>query len=187
MKNKILMGLVVVLCIETLWLATVNRNLKKELAKHKFLLYTPAQASKDIRNPKIIPNMGLVNLKTNNKIQLLDMESKANKNRDKFLLFVFSTECYSCDRVSETWNEIYEDYSSGYKIIGICKDDPLAIEDYMSRNSVRFPVFRYEKITKYDIFGTMPKTMAIDKNGRILLSITGFGKKIKNQIQEVLI
>jgi peroxiredoxin len=185
MKNKILMGLVVILCIETLWLAMVNRSLRKEMAKYKFLLYTPAQASKDVRNPRVIPNMELMNIKTSVKIQLLDMNDKGIEDRGKFLLFVFSTECYSCDRVSETWNEIYEDYSSNYKIIGICKDDPLAIEDYISRNSLRFPVYRYEKITKYDIFGSIPKTMVVNKDGMILLSITGFGKKIKNQIKEV--
>jgi thiol-disulfide isomerase/thioredoxin len=185
MKNKILIMLVVALCIETLWLAVVNRNLRKELAKYKFLLYKPAKASKDVRNPQLIPNIELMNIKTGGKIQLLDMKGKGNGDREKFVLFVFSTECYSCDQVSETWNEIYEEYSPKYAIIGISKENPLAIEDYLSRNNVRFPVYQYEKITKYDIFGSIPKTLVVNKNGGILLSITGFGKKIKHQIKEV--
>jgi len=185
MKNKILIGLVMILCIETLWLSVVNRNLKKELAKCKFLLYTPAEADQNIRNPRIIPNMELMNIKTGAKSQLLDMGNTGNQDREKFLLFVFSTECYSCDQVSETWNELYDEFSPKYVIIGISKDNPREIENYVSRNNARFPVSQYEMITKYDIFGSIPKTMVVNKNGGILLSITGFGNKIKNQIKEV--
>jgi thiol-disulfide isomerase/thioredoxin len=186
MKNKILTGLVVILCIETLWLALVNRNLRKELTKLKFLLYTPALASKDVRNPRVISNMELINIKTGGKIQLLDIVRTGAGDREKFVLFVFSTECFSCDQVSETWNEIYDEYSPRYTIIGISKDNAPAIEDYVSRNNAGFPVFRYEKIFKYDIFGTMPKTLVLNNNGGILLPIKGFGKKIKNKIKEVL-
>lgn len=185
MKNKILIGLVIILCIETLWLAVVNRNLKKELAKCKFILYTPAQADQNIRNPRIIPNMELMNIKTGVKSQLLDMGNKANEAREKFLLFVFSTECYSCDQVSEAWNGLYDEFSPKYAIIGISKDNPQAIDNYVSRNNARFPVYQYDLISKYDIFGSIPKTMVINKNGGILLSITGFGNNIKTQIKEV--
>lgn len=186
MKNKILIGLVVILCIETFWLALVNRNLRKDLAKCKFLLYTPAIASKDVRDLQIIPNMELMNIKANGKIQLLDMVSTGMGDREKFVLFVFSTECFTCDQVSETWNEIYEEYSPRYTIIGISKDNLPAVEDYVMRNNVMFPVFQYEKIFKYDIFAPMPKTLVVNKNGRILLSIKDLDKKIKNQIKEVL-
>ena len=140
MKNKILIGLVIILCIETLWLAMVNRNLKKELAKCKFILYTPAEADQNIRNPRIIPNMELMDIKTGAKIQLLDMVRTGNEDREKFVLFVFSTECYSCDKVSETWNEIYDEFSPNCAIIGISKDNPREIEEYVSRNNARFPV-----------------------------------------------
>jgi hypothetical protein len=172
-KPKIITGILglifLILGIEVFYLAVAYKKLENENRVLKFLLYMPTEVMKSSGQENTpLPNFNVMDIKTQNKTKILDREIK-----EKMLLFVFSTDCYTCNQASNIWNELYDRWGDVYTIIGISKDDNASIETYVLRNKIRFPVYRYEKFSDFDYFGTLPRSYSINKNGIILAALNG--------------
>lgn len=157
-----------ILIIESIYINREYHKMKRENDRLKFLLYTPSDAIQRGQENRPFPNISLIDFKSDKKIRLFDLPIK-----DKLLVFVFSTDCYTCDRVSEIWNQIYASQNQSCTIMGISKNDPAAIEGYVARNHILFPVFQYQSFTDFEFFGMLPRSLAIDKNGIVTSTLSG--------------
>ncbi len=175
----ILSGIIILLCALIVVLAIVNRNLRYENSKLNFMLYTPSDAIILNQKSPILPNIALVSLKGDQKTTIYDFLGKQS-----IILFVFSTDCYSCDQMATVWNDIFRAYRNRVAIVGISKHPVAAIMQYISRNRVEFPVYKYGEIQGIDPFGTLPLTMFLESNGKIKWSIPGINQNVKNKIME---
>jgi hypothetical protein len=180
LKDIILYGIIVFLCIQSILLTINNRNLRWERDKLHFLLYTPTGTVPQQQKSMMLPGISIENIKTGEKAGILE-----GVDKEKLLLFVFSTDCLACDQAAEIWNEVYYEFAGKIAIRGISKGDIPAIEDYMRRNDIQFPVFRYESPMEFDIFTSLPQTVLADKNGRIIRILDGIPGQLKNLIKEV--
>ena len=177
MKNKVLWLwlLVAALTIETIVLSMVNRNLRKKLNTCKFILYTPDIAVEQNRLP-IVPNLDITDVANGNVDKLFN-----RFERDQVLLFLFSTDCHNCDTISETWNDIFDQYGDTYAIIGICQQSIPAIKDYILRNDIRFPVVQSKQLSDFGFF-SYPQTILANNQGQIKTTIKGASDKLNQQI-----
>jgi thiol-disulfide isomerase/thioredoxin len=178
LKDIILYGIIVFLCIQSLLLTLENRNLRWEKNKLHFLLYTPTASVPQKQKSMMLPGISIQDIKSGKREGILEAVK-----REKLLLFVFSTDCLACDQAAEIWNEVYEEFAGQIMILGISKGDILAIEDYVQRNNIQFPVFRYESALEFDIFTSLPQTVLAEKSGKIISILDGIPDQLKNQIK----
>jgi len=157
----------IVLSIQSLFLTMDWKRQKKEILELKFLLYTPADAVEK-QSLSLLTNLVLEDVKTGSTKQVCGPGN--NKN---ILVYVFSTDCYSCEMVAENVNEVYAQLGSQWSIIGISRDNKEAVAEFAARTHTAYPVYRYRPIPGYDMFGTLPRAVGMDKNGKILFSLTG--------------
>jgi peroxiredoxin len=179
MKDIILYAIIVFLCIQSILLTIDNRNLRWEKNKLHFLLYTPTATVPQKQKSMILPGISIENIKSGEKTGMLEAVDK-----EKVLLFVFSTDCFACDQAAEIWNEVYDEFANKITIRGISKGDIPTIEDYVRRNDIQFPVFRYESTLEFDIFTSLPQTVLAEKSGKIILILDGIPGQLKNHIKE---
>ena len=138
----------------------------------KFIQYTPSLAAEKTRTP-IVPDLQLKHIgtpKTDNLFNLME--------REKLILFLFSTDCHHCDDVSETWNDIFDQYRDSYTIVGVSPHGEALLKDYILRNDARFPVYQCDKLEAYGFF-SFPQTIIADKTGRITSTVKGNEGELK--------
>ncbi|MGE5342154.1 MAG: TlpA family protein disulfide reductase [Candidatus Omnitrophota bacterium] len=178
MKVKIaLLIIILILGVEILFLVKKNNEQRRELAKCQFILYTPSKAIANDRSLPMFDFLEFTDLKTGMKKRFRDMAIK-----DRIIVFAFSTDCFSCDKMSEQWNPIYDALHDKYAIFGISKGGNQGIEDYVYRNSVRFPVYQYESLAGVDFFDSFPATIITDPDGNVVRSFNGLTEDLKNKI-----
>jgi len=181
-KVYIIMAIVgLILIIQSIMLVIENRGLRVENAKLHFMLYTPSELIPRQQKEMMLPGISLRNIETGEKGGLFD-----SMKGDELLLFVFSTSCLTCDQASDVLNDIYYQYNDRFTIIGISKDDTLSIKDFAARNSVRFPVYRYETSSEIQplsgLFSSLPQTVLANRTGDIVLIMKGVPGELINKI-----
>jgi len=179
-KIKLLNMVIAFLLLSSIFIYLDNRSMRREYAKLHFLVYTPGQLLPKEQKSMLLPGIILTDVRTGRKSGILD-----GVNTGKVLICVFSTDCFSCDQASLTWNEIYNRYGGTYTIRGISKDEPTAIDTYIKRNRVEFPVFQYEISSLTEIFTSLPQTILADKNGNIILSFSGIPGELEARLKEL--
>ncbi len=166
MKRRIYFVILLLLSFETIFLAIKNRQLYSKLDEYETYLTTGTDTNDYLgRN---IANIEITSLENGTPFRLGNLISENGG-----VLFVFSTDCFSCDEAAEPWNKIAEENSSGRRILGLSKNDATETNLYMQRNHVRFPVFLLAKDKKIDEFQVTPGTFLLDGSGVILETIKG--------------
>jgi len=184
-KTKLLivvLGIIIMMIfIQSVVLVVENRKLRIENAKLHFMLYTPSELIPKQQKAMMLPRISLVDIETGEKAGLFD-----SMKSDELILFVFSTSCLTCDQASDVLNDIYYQYNDRFTIIGISKDDTLSIKDFAARNSVRFPVYRYETSSEIQplsgLFSSLPQTVLANRTGDIVLIMKGVPGELINKI-----
>jgi len=129
----------------------------------------------------ILPGISLKNIETGENESMFD-----SVQTDYLLIFVFSTDCFSCDQASVLWNEVYDDFSDRIAIKGISKNDIPSVSDYRSRNNTRFPLFQYRDSSSTEIFTSLPQTILAEPNGNIIFSLNGIPGELKTKLYELM-
>lgn len=175
MRSKLITLIIIILCGETIILSSINWNLNKKVKKFEFLFYESLNI--DMREGSTIPNFSdieLIDLKSGDVQKFLDILDTQGA-----LLFIFSTDCYSCDEIAEIWNKLYENYKMKWIVFGISKNFRTITENYKYRNRIEFPVYLIKDLSDIDNFPSTPYTLLIGKQGNILKSIYGISNELK--------
>ena len=184
-KDRVLIYFLSVLigCIGILQVYTTIklRQVSLENQKLNFLLYNPSGIMPDSHKATLIPHMVLQDIHTRKEMGIYE-----GVKNPHVLIFAFSTECFSCDQSAALWNQVYEKYGKSIAVRGVSSGGPTAIEKYVARNNVKFPVYHYDGQPGLDIFTSLPQTILTDQNGGIVLSMDGIPYNIINQMKEVL-
>ncbi len=95
------------------------------------------------------------------------------------VLFIFTTTCPYCQSTLPAWREIKASLdtvrSVPVAVYGITLDSVPVSRGYAARNKLPFPVVRFpeDKLTAIYRAGTVPLTVVLDENGRLIHSRLG--------------
>jgi hypothetical protein len=184
-KDWLIIGLLVFVCIQSLFLAKENRKLRRENRKLHFLLYTPTEVYSSQQKAARMFGIRLKETGTGSEFGLLE-----GIETDYLLLYVFSTDCFSCDASVELWNEVFRELgeSGNVTVRGISRSGLDDVKTFVNRNRAGFPVYRYDCPPDFDVFTSLPQTVLLDKSGQIVFSRSGIpNDSLKNKILEVII
>jgi len=171
MKNKILVAIIVILSIETVVISIINKSIKDKLKIYEQYLNKPDENRLLPKN--IISDIILTNVQDG-----IEKSLKEIINSKGGILFIFTTDCPSCDEISDTWNEINKKNKERNAVIGISTNNIKETEDYIRRNRIEYSVYLMKRSSDKYIFTSFPNTVVVDKNGIILKSIYGISKEL---------
>jgi len=85
------------------------------------------------------------------------------------IVFFLSATCPLCDRDAAYWNALFYKYQEEMKIFGLTFDEQEAIDNYVLRNRIEFPIFKINKVGDglKEILLRAPLTMVLYKDGTI--------------------
>jgi peroxiredoxin len=169
MKDKLLIAAILILCVETIFLTVANRNLNRELKRYRLLFYQ-GQVNEEAASfgTHLDPGIAVRGMEKRERKRLLDLTGGRGA-----LLFVLSTDCFSCDQASGMWNKLFSQYRDKLTILGISKNSKSDTGDYIRRNKIPFPVYLLEDSPGEGSFTSTPYTLLIDGTGGILKSKVG--------------
>jgi peroxiredoxin len=182
MKSKrfyILLFLFAVMGFELLFVMVKNKKLENEVEKLRFILYTPSKAVSVDRSFPILAYLEFTDIGTGKVKAFGDIAGK-----EKVVVFVFSTDCSSCDTASEEWNAFYDEYNGRFAVFGISRNDRRSIEAYVTRNNVRFPVYSYDVPNGMEFMESAPRTIISDKTGIVVRSVEGVPLDLRSLIDK---
>ena len=128
--NQIATGILIIgLSVLVVVLARENSQLKERLEN----LTKPREA---LKPNDTLPALKVTTLKGDT------LELDFTKERQKMLLFVFSTSCPVCLKSLDAWNAIAElAISRQYTVLGISTHDLKKTTEYAAKNKLAFPVY----------------------------------------------
>lgn len=180
-KNKIKNVLIVYLSLQCVVFAYLYRQKLDERNKLHFMLYTPAEAYSPEQKMDMFYMLPLKDARTG-----VDAVLGRLFERERLVVCVFSTDCYSCDLAADVWNDVYDAYGGEFSVVGVSKDDVLSVSGYVKRNRVKFPVFCYDEKVDIELFTSLPQTLVLEKSGKIVLNEKGIPTELLDKIYKYI-
>ena len=117
------------------------------------------------------------------------VEYKLSQLKGQVVVIDFwATWCPPCRNSIPTFTRLYNKYSEqGLVIVGIGLDDEQALRDFSKQMQIPYPILigNNEIAKAYNVTG-IPKTIFLDKEGKIRKSQTGFAPELEAQFDELI-
>jgi thiol-disulfide isomerase/thioredoxin len=100
----------------------------------------------------------------------------------------WATWCPPCRNSIPTFVKLYEKYSErGFMILGIGLDDEQALINFKDQMKIPYPIFvgSNELAKTYGVSG-IPKTIFVDKNGKVRKTQVGFAPELESQFDALV-
>jgi peroxiredoxin len=107
------------------------------------------------------------------------------------LLNFWSINCHGCIKSIPSLNLLHQKYASaGFKVVGVTSNEksPIKIESIVQKFDIKFPIlWKGETIEKMYQTWAHPTFYLLDKNGKIIYSMTGYSENEFNKMEKIII
>jgi thiol-disulfide isomerase/thioredoxin len=151
-------------------------------AYYKLKDYVPHKRPELLPNDTIAPGWNLISLK-GEKVDLSELKGKL------VLIDFFYKSCYPCMQALPALQALSEKYKDkGLKLIGIDPYDKKEdLEVFLAKRGVTYTILLdgLETAKKYRV-SVYPTIYLIDKNGKIISNLLGYGKDTEKELEEII-